>query len=386
MINQKTCVTAAILWLLFVAGVNGFRPQAIVLTSGSAAYVDWCEIGVSYRAVDGLTVTLNSFTLVEKTGSYQYTIIYTLKNENLDLKIDEGFFKMYYRDSGGGLPQYGFFGELFPNDTVTKSYTFEELKSQPFDVLEYHHDNFFSDEPLTDSLKWKVIYPDDTPPVTDHDYDSSWHNADFSITLTATDNINGIEETYWRINDGPVKAVGTDGQPLITTQGANNTLEYWSVDNASNEELPHKVLTGIKLDKTVPIIGIPSRISEGDVEQGQEVKILVNTTDFLSGVKNVTLSYNLNNGTIWNDSSMTLNLTAGLYETSIQVQQAQTNVRYKITAYDNAGNFKVDDNNGTYYGYTVIPEFSSFLILLLFMMASLVAIGAFRRRRNVNTV
>jgi len=357
-----------------------------MLTSRSVAYVDWCGIGVSYRAVDGLTVTLNSFTLVEKTGSYQYTIVYTLKNENLDLKIDEGFFKMYYRDSSGGLPQYGFFDELFPNDTVTKSYTFEELKSQPFDVLEYHHDNFFSDEPLTDSLKWKVIYPDDAPPVTDHDYDGSWRNTDFSITLTATDNINGIEEIYWRINDGPVEAIGTDGQPLITTQGANNTLEYWSVDDASNEELPHKVLTGIKLDKTVPIIGIPSRISEGNVEQGQEVKILVNTTDFLSGVKNVTLSYNLNNGTIWNDSSMVLNLTAGLYETAIQVQQAQTNVRYKITAYDNAGNFKVDDNNGTYYGYTVIPEFSSFLILLLFMMASLVAIGAFRRRRNVNTV
>ncbi len=42
------------------------------------------------------------------------------------------------------------------------------------------------------------------------------------------------------------------GHPLITVESANNTLEYWSVDNADNEELPHKILTGIKLDKTKP--------------------------------------------------------------------------------------------------------------------------------------
>jgi hypothetical protein len=156
MTEQTACVTSAILCLLFVAGVNGFRPQTIVLASVSTAYVGWCEIGVSYRAVDNLTVTLNSFTVVEKTGSYQYTIIYTLKNENLDAKITEGSFKMYYKDSAGGLPQYGFFNDLFPNDTVTRSYTFEELKSKPFDVLEYHHDHFFSSEPLADSLKWNV--------------------------------------------------------------------------------------------------------------------------------------------------------------------------------------------------------------------------------------
>jgi len=125
-------------------------PHAQASTSG------WCEIGVPYRAVDGLTVTLNDFTVIEKTGSYQYIINYTLKNENLDISITEGAFKMYYKDSSGGLPQYGFFNDLFPEDTITKSYTFEELKSKTFDVLEYHHDNFFSSEPLEDSLQWDV--------------------------------------------------------------------------------------------------------------------------------------------------------------------------------------------------------------------------------------
>jgi len=173
----------------------------LLLSLKVEATTDWCEIGVPYRAVDGLTVTLHSFVIVEKTGSYQYIIEYTLENKNPDEKILEGAFKMYYKDTTGGLPQYGFFDYLFPGDTITRSYTFEELKSKPFDVLEYHHDNFFSDEPLEDSLKWKVIYPDDTPPVTEHDYDGSWRNADFIIMLTATDNINGIAETYYQIND-----------------------------------------------------------------------------------------------------------------------------------------------------------------------------------------
>lgn len=326
----------------------------LLLSLNVEATTNWCEIGVPYRAVDGLTVTLHSFDIVEKTGSYQYIIEYMLENKNPDEKIDEGAFKLYYRDTTGGSPQYGFFGSLFPGDSITRSYTFEELKSKPFDVLEYSHDNFFSSEPLEDSLKWKVIYPDDTPPVTEHDYDGSWRNADFIIMLTATDNINGIAETYYQINDGSVKAVGADGQPLITSEGANNTLEYWSVDNAGNEELPHKILSGIKLDKTVPTIGTPSRMPEGNVESDQKVRVLVNVTDSLSGVKDVTLSYDLNDTAVWVDLPMTFNSTTGLYEAAIPGESAYPLVRYKIMAHDNVGNQAVNDNQGDYYTYHVI--------------------------------
>ena len=89
------------------------------------------------------------------------------------------------------------------------------------------------------------------PPVTIDDYDGLWHNAGFTITLTVTDDLSGVAETYYRINDGPIQNVGTHGQPLITTESANNKLEYWSVDNAGNEET-HHVIQNIKLDKTSP--------------------------------------------------------------------------------------------------------------------------------------
>ncbi|MEM2917816.1 MAG: hypothetical protein QXN63_05655 [Candidatus Bathyarchaeia archaeon] len=45
------------------------------------------------------------------------------------------------------------------------------------------------------------------------------------------------------------------------------------------------------------------------------------------------------------------------------MQEANTIVKYKIIAYDNAKNIKVDDNNGQYYTYMVIPEYPSTLIL-----------------------
>jgi PKD repeat protein len=97
-----------------------------------------------------------------------------------------------------------------------------------------------------------VTVPDFVPPTTVNNYDKLWHTTGFVINLTATDDFSGPAETYFKINDGTNKTVSTNGQPIITTEGANNTLEYWSVDKAGNEELPHKVLKEIKLDKTAP--------------------------------------------------------------------------------------------------------------------------------------
>ncbi|MGB9854306.1 MAG: OmpL47-type beta-barrel domain-containing protein [Candidatus Bathyarchaeales archaeon] len=402
---------------------------------------------------------------------------------------------------------------------------------------------------LTNSTSTIIaVLEDNIPPVTMDDYDGLWHNTDFTIRLMAVDYESGVAETYYRINNGPIKAVSVDGHPLITTEGANNTLEYWSVDNAGNEELPHKILTGIKLDKTKPsssisfdgtvgdnnwfisnvtvtltaddvLSGVDSifysfdnvkwekyvepftisnegvvtvyfksvdkagnlesvkmetikidktpptgsiainnnapytnstlvtlsltaidatsgiskvrfsndgiwdtepwedctptkawiipegdgvktvyvqfmdnaglisttysdiiildttpplivavnRQPDGDVEPSQTVKIFVNVTDSLSGVGNVILSYNINNSSTWTYITMTLNVTSGLYEGIILGQQADTLVKYKIIAYDNAGNHVVEDNDGQYYVYTVVPEFPSLIILLALM-------------------
>ena len=213
----------------------------------------------------------------------------------------------------------------------------------------------------------EAYFIDDIPPVTTDDYDGLWHNTDFTITLTATDHGSGVAETYYRINDGSVKAVSVDGQPVITTESANNTLEYWSVDYAGNEE-PHKFLTGIKLDKTSPLITSHFRFPDDNVEPNEIVKVTVNVTDFLSDVKNCTVSYRIAGESTWINIPMTLNQTTMLYEAFIQIQEPNVEVEYRIIAYDNAGNVALEDNNGQYYTYTVIPEFPSITTLLLMLI------------------
>jgi len=303
---------------------------------------------------------------------------------------------------------------------------------------------------------------DQIPPATSDDYDGLWHAANFSITLTATDVWTGVAETHYRINNGSIQTVSADGQPRITVGSAQNTLEYWSVDNSGNEELPHRLLTGIKcddtaptgsiiinngsayttsalvtltltttdigsgvyqvrysndgtwdtepwvapsqtmlwnltssegtktvyfqikdkvglvsqncsatiiLDKTVPIVETLSRTPAGDIQSNQPVTVSANVTDAVSGVKNVTLYYSVDNGSTWITVPMSQNNLTGSYEAVIPGQQSRTWVRYKITAYDYAENKAVFDQTGPYRVSSSIPEL--LFVVAIFLMIPL---------------
>jgi parallel beta-helix repeat protein len=136
--------------------------------------------------------------------------------------------------------------------------------------------------------RWQPPVSDLTPPVTTDDYDGLWRNHDFVIMLIAED-FSGINETYYIINDAPtVSNVSANGHPLITTEGATNRLQYWSVDNATNEE-PHKILTGIKLDKTPPYGSVI--IDDNDTYTTSPVVMLtLFGDDLLSGISQMRFS------------------------------------------------------------------------------------------------
>jgi PKD repeat protein len=240
---------------------------------------------------------------------------------------------------------------------------------------------------LTNStMKSLMVFQDNLAPVTIDNYSDAWHNADFTITLTATDLESGVAETYYRINGEFTKRLSVDGQPHITTESANNTLEYWSMDNAGNEELPHKILTEIKLDKIAPMIDIPSRIPDSDVQPDQEVRVSVNVTDSVSEVKNVTICYTINNGSTWENHPMSINLSTGLYEATIPGQLADTWVKYKIIAYDYAGNQATKDGTEPSCTYQVIPEFPTMIILPLFMVLCLITVALGERKKSLKKI
>ena len=137
-----------------------------------------------------------------------------------------------------------------------------------------------------------TVISDEIPPTTFDDYDGLWHTTDFTITLTATDDMSGVAETCYKINDGPTKNVSVDGHLLITAEG-NNKLEYWSVDNVGNEEI-HHILTGIKLDKTVPIgsVLINDNVSYAT---STSVTLTLSATDATSGV----YQFRFSNDGVW---------------------------------------------------------------------------------------
>jgi WD40 repeat protein len=94
---------------------------------------------------------------------------------------------------------------------------------------------------------------DNKPPTTIQDYDSLWHKANFTVNLSADDgNGSGIARTMYKLNDGYERSVQSDSQPEIDEQG-ENTVEYWSIDVAGNEET-HKTLSGVKLDRFPPSV------------------------------------------------------------------------------------------------------------------------------------
>ena len=137
------------------------------------------------------------------------------------------------------------------------------------------------------------IDQDSTAPVTVDNYDNSWHVVDYKINLAATDDLSGVAETYYKINDGPTQTVSAQGQPSITTESPDNTLEYWSVDLAGNTET-HNILTGIKLDKNPPT-GTITINNETASTSSPAVTLKLSAND-TSGIDQMRFS---NNGTDW---------------------------------------------------------------------------------------
>jgi len=159
-------------------------------------------------------------------------------------------------------------------------------------------------------------------PTVTNNITSDWHTNNFAVNLTAD---YPVMETYYRINSGQIQNVSSSGQPVITTEGANNTLEYWStwsVYGTGNMELAHTTVTGLKLDKTTPTATI--QINSGATSTTQNtVTLSLNIADTVSGVSQVRFS---NDATFsqatWEPyaSSKTWQLTDGTGQKTVYLQ------------------------------------------------------------------
>ena len=98
---------------------------------------------------------------------------------------------------------------------------------------------------------------DTTPPVTTHsldppepDGDNGWYVSDVNVTLTANDDMSGVNMTYYRVNDGEWEIYNSTF--VISEDGNDILIEYYSVDNVGNIE--QIKLFFLDIDQTVPIV------------------------------------------------------------------------------------------------------------------------------------
>jgi len=180
--------------------------------------------------------------------------------------------------------------------------------------------------------------------------------------------------------DGQANMTITGNMTLTGLPDGQHSIIVYANDTVGNMGSSDAVY--FTVDTTPPTIETPSRVPTGDVMPDQNVTISVNVTDATSEVDGdrVTLSYH--NGTSWNNVTMNYNSTTTLYEGTIPGQPADTNIQYKIIAYDNAGNVAVEEYELGYYAYIVIPEFPLAMLLPLLMFATLVVVMLAKKRRR----
>jgi hypothetical protein len=187
-----------------------------------------------------------------------------------------------------------------------------------------------------------------------------------------------------------------DGQANVTISG-NTTLtalqdgaHYVIVyANDTDGRMGASCQVCFSVDTTPPDIKDISQFPLKDnVLPEDDVKVNATVTDEVSGVKRVILFYAYANssGTWIRVVNMT-NLEGNIWNAVIPSFPYCTNVTYTISAEDNVGNAITTTEMGYDIQYHVIPELTSFLILLLFMATALVAIPLLRKRsREIGTI
>jgi hypothetical protein len=210
-------------------GLNNVLDVTVNLTNTELTYVDltfshtfMMEEGCSYNieiAGDDLVFeTIESLTAI---GGYVYNSGWDQETLILTEYIGQTVtIRFRYTTPGEGFTTYSGFGWAV-------------------DCFEWHYK--------------EMVYTDELPPVTVACFDE----ASGTVTLFAQDQagpvVSGVCATYYILNGG-AETLYEPGDVITLSEGTN-TLEFWSVDCADNEELPHNEKT-FRVDTTAPTISI----------------------------------------------------------------------------------------------------------------------------------
>jgi len=126
------------------------------------------------------------------------------------------------------------------------------------------------------------------------------------------------------------------------------------------------------VDTTSPVIsGVVQSPLANEVQPNNSVVVNATVFDELSGIKQVTLKYTVTTTTRYLRMA---NVGGNVWSCTIPEFPADEEITYAIIAEDNAGNTITTEQMGQTYEYQVIPEFPSWIILPLLLVATVLII------------
>lgn len=211
--------------------------------------------------------------------------------------VKEVYYSIYSNDKNNGIKKY--------SNQGPPRISFEDNNSW----LEYWAVDFAGNEELVYATGMHNLLTDikldKTAPKSSNNYDNSWHNQNFYVNLSGFDKNppgggtpSGLADIIYQVYFDEVsqglKSINADSQPFINYDDNDTKIEYWAVDAAGNYEyacqipgprprpiprpgpIPRPILyagneieslasvssncknllTGIKLDKTMPFVDI----------------------------------------------------------------------------------------------------------------------------------
>lgn len=210
------------------------------------------------------------------------------------------------------------------------------LYTTPFTVTEdmIHTIQYYSVDTIgnTETVKSTNLKIDQEPPLTTHTISgdigkNGWYRHIDHIIFTAIDNTSGVVHTYCKVDSGVWVEYTT---PFVFDTDGIHTFEYYSIDNAGNQESIKGPFT-LKFDPTPPTI---------DLVKFQidlfTIKFIAEASDSTSGVDYVLFS--IDGVQQFNDTTPPYEWTWSGYET----------FTLSAVVYDKAGNSQSDSMSTPY--------------------------------------
>ena len=161
---------------------------------------------------------------------------------------------------------------------------------------------------------------------------AGWNRVAVTVTLSATDDVSGVDKTWYRLGDAGVYSIyDAAAQAVVSGNGVTNVW-FYSRDAAGNVETAKSL--AVRIDTTRPVT---KALAKATVRRGRKVTLRLRVDDAVSPEAAVTVK-------IYKGAALKKTLVLGLQTTNTEIRYAYTcslargTYSWKVCATDLAGN------------------------------------------------